>query len=696
MTQGTFKIFAFIFPVFLGFAFANAAIAQHSSILGVDTVVVDGFESDHFKIRLPTVSNIEAYKILFKNYGDFSEIEVEGKINQFVGDYKNIQRAKAIHAKIKKQGIENSVITYFKNPYKDVYESTVSQEAITGELHDKSISFSRKVLNITQKPEEDFVSVKDTFVVEATTFENILKTEKVAKKATNDADIANPASPKFKRPGVKIKAAIDKEKEEMVKELESDPFPSRPDKKAKDDVTKLEGFKPLEKLPEAGTYVILLPKVSNPEVYKIVLNDLGHVKILNYKDKANFYYFGFFDAVETAEAFVPKLNERGFNQTMRVVAVKNLDKQIQSIYELDTEEKAKVEKSVKKEKPITPATAKVDLSGEYFRIELPSVSNPEIFFKAFEDVGNTHSVIAPNGEAVYYIGVFENTDSAIEQLEALKPRGLTKGSIIRFEGEQRINPYRKDQLEQSIIVDADITKVEAEIKEPLMKTHPKGRFQVKMGLVDNPEVFKEVFGDIGKIKVGYLEDESEYFYLGNYYMQEDAEFVAKQLKQRGLTNLALVDIKSNDGNSNLLIDLSDNTGKTDAPEIVDESNVVENDSGKRDQEISVPEPEKVPVVEQPVIVEGEEKFGNTSVVEQPVNTLEKSGKVLVYKILLGALENPKLYENILKDFGTVSNKVENEETVYYLGDFNTPAVAKLIIEQIRKLGIESTLKIIEF
>jgi len=296
-------------------------------------------------------------------------------------------------------------------------------------------------------------------------------------------------------------------------------------------------------------------------------------------------------------------------------------------------------------------------------------------------VGNAHSEIAPNGEAIYYIGAFDTPEAAIKRLKDLKPRGLANGSIIRFSGKHRINPFRKDQLDVKKDVSKQLEELVPEKKEPLIKTNPKGSYQIILGQVDNPEVFKEVFGDIGKIKVDYLEDETEFFYLGNYYVKEDAEFVVKQLKERGLTKMELI-----------------NTQPEKKPAVVQPvaDQVVE--------PVEAIKKEESPTVNKPIVNKTNtkavadvnpvpDKLKKDISLVQPNTT---SNAITRFRILLGQLENPKFYQNILKDFGTITSVQKVDATLYYLESFSTMRVAQLVIEEIRALGIETSLEVERF
>jgi len=690
--------------VFTYFAFAlwmisctQISLAQTNS-LEIDTIVTSAVESDHFKIRLPKVANIESYKILFSKYGVFSEFEIEGNTQQFVGDYNNIQRTKAINQKIKKQGIEPTLITFFMQPSIEINEVAISQEAITGELTNKSLSFSRRVMDDFSEEEEETATIEQTINIQANEepIEDNLKAEtKKAKaenvpqeveKVVNKNRIEKPdkalSKPFINRPGVKNKLEETKANIETASD-KNEPSDSS-EKNTQVENTQIENTRNTQvedvqvlneslstKLPEMGEYVLLLPIVNNPQVYQIVLKDLGHVKYGELVDGSLYFYFGFFDTVESAKAFIPKLNERGFVKAMPILQIEKVEQEAQLIYN-KANEPLEIE-STKKEKK--PEPKKVNTAGEYFRIELPKVSNPEIFFKAFEDIGNTHSEIAPNGDAVYYIGAFDSPEKALKQLEDLKPRGLSNGSIIRFSGDKRINPYRKDQIETKEDLSQPPEETFIEKKEPLIKTNPKGKYIIRLGQVDNPEVFKEVFGDIGKIKVGYLEDETEYFYLGKYYVKEDAEFVMKQLKERGLTKMELVNSQP-EAKPVLTQKLTDKVSNPPIKPEKTEIPVV--NSPNRDTLVNVPEVE-------------------TNKVEQAdISTPATQTGQMQYKILLGSLDNPKLYRNILKDFGSITQAVQEGSTLYYLGNFSTLKVAQLVIEEIRVLGIETPLKVVEF
>jgi len=689
-----------IFTYIVFFLWMSCSYLSTAQPLEIDTVVTSNVESDHFKIRLPKVANIESYEILFSNYGVFNEIEIEGEIQQFVGDYNNIQRTKAINQKLKKQGIEPTLITFFIQPVLEIKEEAISQQAITGELSNKSLSFSRKVVKTNTKGEETDVNMEDQQGNQKVT-ENI-STKKSSKNAEEnklnqidqkkentieeivqqaqvemepvDSTITLPA-----RPGVKNKSPEDgfDKLREIVKDTDSLTNLSKAGTNTFSNIEPdVENNLP-QKLPESGEYVLLLPLVNNPQVYQIVLKDLGYVQQVELADGSLWHYFGFFDSKESATLFIPKLSERGFVKKMPVVPFKAVQQEAQLLYD---ETKIPIETKLNNiEKEKSPIPASINFSGEYFRIELPKVNNPEIFFKVFEDVGNTYSEIAPNGDAIYYIGAFETTDAAIKQLENLKPRGLSNGSIIRFSGEKRINPYRKEQLDIKKENTQQLEEFTAKKQEPLIKTNPKGLYQIQLGQVDNPEVFQEVFGDIGKIKVGYLEDETEFFYLGNYYLKEDAEFVFKQLKERGLTQMELVNIQAKN---------KPNTIQPVADQIQTSSNIIkEKETAKVDEPLT--DKAVSPLIENPVA--NKKKVDQTS-----KDLLNTSKEIKRYRIFLGQLDNPKFYQNILKEFGTVKSVTKDAAAVYYLESFSTTKVAQLVVEEIKSLGIETPLKIEAF
>ncbi len=681
MPQVTFTYVAFVL-------WMSCSSLSYAQPVEIDTIITSNVESNHFKIRLPKVANIESYKILFRNYGVFSELEIEGETQQFVGDYNNIQRTKTIDQKIKKQGIEPTLITFFRQPAIEIKEVAVSQQAITGELSNKSLAFSRKVMELP--PNEYEIEVFEDALIEEKDDQALREEEKKetvdntneaiqtteATKTDTDIEESTVKASYPDRPGVKNKPI-----EESNPETETI---NTKDNLAKMVDEKVEPFIPdnlPEKLPESGNYVLLLPLVDNPQVYQIVLRDLGHVRSVELTDGSLWYYFGFFDSAESASKFIPQLNERGFKKDMPVVQFEAVKQEAQLLYN-DAQVPVETEvNQIEKEKPASSKT--INLKGDYFRIELPKVSNPEIFFKAFEDVGNTYSEIAPNGEAIYYIGAYETTEAALEQLERLKPRGLSNASIIRFSGDHRINPYRNDQLKPKEDISKQLKNLFPEKKEPLIKTNPKGKYQIRLGQVDNPEVFKEVFGDIGKIKVGYFEDESEFFYLGNYYVKEDAEFVVKQLKERGLTQIKLINIQADtkltEGDAVKVISIKEKPKITQP--IADKVELSEK------MEAAIVPKISEPIKEEPLVNRAE----TANIVDQSTKEITR------YRILLGALDNPKIYQNILKEFGTITQEAKADATtLYYLESYHTLRVAQLVIEEIRALGIETPMEVVVF
>jgi len=674
MPQVTITYIAFV----LWMSCSCLSVAQP---LEIDTIETSNVESDHFKIRLPKVANIESYKILFSNYGVFTELEIEGEIQQFVGDYNNIQRTKVINQKIKKQGIEPTLITFFKQPVLEVAEVAVSQQAITGELTDKSLSFSRKILQLpseVNQPAEETAEKKMNRTAKKVADQKELK---ITNKPTpNDTRLSKTEKNAFpSRPGIKNKSPEANQTTQIttseIKETDSLNVSSEAA-----DLPFLDDNLP-EKLPDNGNFVLLLPLVDNPQVYQIVLNDLGYVQNVELLDGSLWYFFGFFDSEEKATAYIPQLNDRGFVKDMPIVQFETIQQKAQILYDAEKNiaEATKIDQ-VEKEQSVKPQPAKIDNTGDFFRIELPKVSNPEIFFKAFEDVGNAHSEIAPNGEAIYYIGAFESPEVAIDRLKDLEPRGLINGSIIRFSGKQRINPYRKDQIDQKKDINQQLKELMPAKKEPLIKTNSKGTYQIILGQVDNPEVFKDVFGDIGKIKVDYLDDETEFFYLGNYYVKEDAEFVVKQLKERGLTQMELIDTEP-ENTANIVQPVADKTKTPDEIEKIEDASKENNPSSNTTSTNPV---DKSPVKAQSETNDSLDKSNNAS------NTITR------YRILLGRLENPKFYQNILKEFGSITSTQEKQGKLYYLESFSTERVAQLVIEEIKALGIETPLEVETF
>lgn len=689
MPQVTFTYVAFVL-------WMSCSCLSFAQTLEIDTIETANVESDHYKIRMPKVANIESYKILFRNYGVFTELEIDGEIQQFVGDYNNIQRTKTINQKIKKQGIEPTLITYFKKPELKINEVAVSQQAITGELTDKSLSFSRKVIPSIAK-EDSLMLLEEKNIPTEQAKQNTAAINE-PKKSSNKEKPKMVVEPKQEIADQKYTLTdLEKQSESATKETSSsgNKLPTRRGATKKssknnpvtqntptENIEKRDSTKIVsdldalpfmdtnlpEKLPNSGAYVLLLPLVDNPQVYQIVLKDLGHVQHVELDDGSLWHYFGFFDSTEMATSYIPQLNKRGFVKDMPIVPFKAIQQEAQLLYNQVNVPVEQPEDKIDNEKVVQSKT--VDITGEYFRIELPKVNNPEIFFKAFEDVGNAHSEIAPNGEPIYYIGAFETTETAIKRLEDLKPRGLTNGSIIRFSGKHRINPYRKYQLNEKKDISKQIEELKPEKKEPLIKTNPKGTYQIILGQVDNPEVFKEVFGDIGKIKVGYLEDETEFFYLGNYYVKEDAEFVVKQLKERGLTQMELLSTQP------------ENTPAVVQP-LADKVNSSSSSNSNLGSKTKPVEDIK-PVANKPA--------ADISLVQS--NT--KSNTNTKYRILLGQLENPKFYQNILKDFGTITLVQKEDAKLYYLESFATMRVAQLVIEEIRDLGIETALEVEQF
>jgi len=345
-----------------------------------------------------------------------------------------------------------------------------------------------------------------------------------------------------------------------------------------------------------------------------------------------YYYFGFFKSKEHANSYIPKIKERGFTKEMYPVKMAVIETEAKyylnkdeatatasANYTLDTRSNNKASEIS------TPA---VDISGTVYRVELPKADNPEIYLSVFGDIGESKSEISPNGSGIYYIGAFTNKAEAKSKLAEMKQRGLRDGNVITFVNDKRQDAYAAYQLEEKEDINTILEKKKAEAKivaqpeQPIMPTDPNGRYQIRMAEVENPEVFANVFIDVGEIKTGIYNDGVPFYYMGNYFAKQDAEHVKNQIVERGLTKLSIVDIKS-----------------------------ISNDNPN-------------------------------AKIEEPS----------IWKVRLPGINNPKVYEVVFKDLGTMTNANGD----YFLGDYNSKEEAYKIQQKVREAGLQTTTELVEF
>jgi len=633
---------------------ANIVEAQKASnSLPIDTFYFKFVKSSHFKIKLPKIEDSATYKDLFNTYGKLSTVKIKGKQKQFLGDFKNVSRAKYVNGVLNKAGITNTSITLFdiwvppviKKPEPKV----ASQTAITDEANNKvkgkeKRKTSANTLN-SEKTNPFPARPKniDDDAKAANTKNNIVST----KETENIADKKAPGKKTSGREMSNNNIAGEKKEQSKIDDI-------------KDDI-KIEKKK-------AGEYILILPKVANPEVYQFVLKDLGTVEYKKLPNDQWYYYVGFFNNQEAAKAILPKIKERGFKSPAKITNVNNAEKIALTMYKNLPPIETKKSTSNKKNNP-----EKIDKS-LFYRIELPPVSNPEIYLKAFEDIGANHSEISPNGKGVYYIGEFQTVEIAKAKVVELKQRGLNNGVIVKFKNDERIDAYAEIYTKVKEEAIAENVKEKEEEKVILVKTHPKGNFQIRLKQVENPDVLKWVFEDVGKLKVGYLEDDTEYYFMGNYLFQKDAEKVIEQLKIRGLTKFDLLNIMASGYN---------NEGKQEKNDIV---NVESKNDAKSDLSKDTLQ-KNIPV-----------NIENSSKAKADLNkNTEEANQILgeknIFKVKLAISNNPKFYENILKHYGEITSNNNNE---YFIGDYPTKEVAEMVIEQLREIGIETPLEVVPF
>lgn len=536
-----FVVRLFLMCLLLSFTKSNLAQAQKTiNNLQIDTVYLKSVESSHFKISLPVIEKMKTYQDLFNTYGEISTVKIKSKSRQFLGDFKNISRAKYVNGALNRAGINNTKITLFEIwvppiiPKKEKRvaapkEKTVLQNPINNEQSNKrKKKFKNNAKTSSLNPSNTNFEEKNK---KTNPFPSRPKTATVNSKA-------QAAAKKTKTPTKKVEA----KKPSNTKNTTNKATANKPKN------TKTSTNKPATNNIESEVlvedqFILVLPKVTNPAIYKYVLKDLGTVDTKKLPNDQWYYYLGFFKDAEIAETIIPKINERGFTSTAKVSHLKNAEKTALSMYKnLPPISTNKPEK-----KKNNTASKQIDKS-LYYKIELPPVSNPEIYFKAFEDVGLGFSEITPNGKAIYYIGEFETVTIAKAKVAELKERGLSNGTIVKFKNDIRLDAYAEIYLEKVTEV-TEVTEaiVEEEIKKAVnIKTHPDGSFQIRLKQVENPDVLKSVFEDVGKLKVGYLQDDTEYYYIGNYLFQKEAEKIIAHLKERGLTKIDLINVMAAD------------------------------------------------------------------------------------------------------------------------------------------------------
>lgn len=625
-------------------------------------VFAQDVSNTNYQISLPKVANPAAYNIILKGIGTVSVDEKKGEVKYYLGVFNTLSEAETAEKKVNSLGIMRTQILELNN-VPDVASAIEKEKFLNKEIARTNINPNNKSSN------SDLQSG-----VAPSNNSNIAIESKTS---------SNPSSPSYKRETEAQKPIVIKQKTEVKKEKEPlfekgkpepfvvvDPATMDPVKKNEPKVKKQKPIKfdrpkkvlveskpiPVEKpiadnpepaidsdvsypvyvapdrLPETGPFALLLPKVSNPEVYGIVLQDMGIMKSGQLKDGRWYYYFGFFESKEHAKSYIPKIKERGFTKEMFPVKMAIIDTEAK--YYLGKQEAAETASSKSTintntpNKPTKVDKAPLDIAGTIYRVELPKADNPEIYLSVFGDIGESKSEIAPNGLGIYYLGTFSSKAEAKESLTAMKQRGLRDGSVITFINDKRQEPYAEYQIKEKEDINTILErkKAEAEIasapKNPMMPTDPNGRYQIRMAEVENPEVFTTVFIDIGEIKTGAYNDGAPFFYMGNYFAKADAEHVKKQIIERGLTKLSIVDIKS-----------------------------ISNDNPN-------------------------------AKIEEPS----------IWKVRLPGINNPKVYEVVFKDLGTMTSR--NGE--YYLGDYNNKEEAYKIQQKVKEAGLQTTTELVEF
>jgi len=659
-----FTVHLFLIGFFLSIAKINLAQTQKNATnLQIDTVYLRSVESSHFKIKIPKVEDLAVYEDLFNTYGKLSIVKIKSRPRRFLGDFKNISRAKYVNGTLNKAGITNTKITLFEVwvppiiPKKEKEVSpqkkneVVSQTAIISEqsikskkkqqntsktdaLNPASPNFNKKKNKTNPFPSRPKNSAAnneaqiDKSNVKKGVTNQTSKTKTPAKKVETEKPVntkataekiatnkpANTKAPVKKvetEKSVNTKATAEKTatNKPTNTKIPTEKVKTNKTANVKAPIKKAEINNATGKESNSDQFILILPKVTNPVIYQYVLKDLGTVDAKKLPNEQWYYYVGFFKDVETAKTIIPKIKERGFTTTAKVSSIKNAEKTALTMYkDLPPAFTKKPAKSKKIDKSL------------YYKIELPPVSNPEIYFKAFEDIGLGFSEITPNGKAIYYMGEFQTADMARTKVAELKERGLSNGTIVKFKNDTRLDAYSEIYTKKAGKEPTEnIDEVEVK-KEVMIKTHADGSFQIRLKQVENPDVLKSVFEDVGKLKVGYLKDDTEYYFIGNYLFQKDAEKVIAQLKERGLTKLDLLNIMAAD----------------DTPEVLKE-------------------------------------------------------KISGYKIKLGALKDEHL--NLFESYGTISSIKKEKTTDFYLGNYPTQKVANLILQELKRLELEISYEI---
>jgi len=478
-----------ILAALVNVTFFNVAQAQKAAnTLQIDTVYLKAVKSSHFKIKILKVEDLTAYEDLFNTYGKLKTVQIKGKKKQFLGDFKNISRAKYVNNALNRAGITTTKITLFKKWIPPIISKKEKKPAPQKESEKKIVA--------------ETVGVK-----------------KASSKKQQQKENSNNAFPT--RPSTEKKKNIPSAEKNYIK-VEDAKLTNRP-KQIKDSSV------------DNGEFILILPKVTNPEIYEYILKDLGTVDHKKLPNEQWYYFLGFFDDEEKAKTLIPKIKARGFTKPPTVVDLKDAEQVALTMYK-NLPPIVKKKLATKKK---NTAAKKVDQT-LFYRIQLPQVSNPEIYFKAFQDIGAGFSEIAPNGKGVYYIGEFQTTALAKKNVAILKERGLSNGTVVKFEHDKRLTPYSEIYLsEAKEAINENVKKVEVKTR---VSTNPNGIFQIRLKLVENPEVLKAVFKDVGKLKIGYFDDDTEYYFMGNYLFQKEAETVIEQLKERGLTQFNLLNI----------------------------------------------------------------------------------------------------------------------------------------------------------
>jgi len=640
-----------------------------------------------YQIELPKVANPQAYNIILGSYGSVEvKEESQGIVKYYLGTFQTEREAQSVEKKINALGIMHTKIKAVDKsgniasssapttPRPVESKFTVPEKVVTSTnvtVPQTTVEQSQQELPSGSAPGSDRIEV---IKPERSTSSNpsspgyvretpVEKTEEINSNPITEQTETVVKSDPVPANAVGAPIEVKEEVKEVVNDVPKKPKANRPNrpgikrpkvgpKKAnkkpavvknktpeiEETTSEVEGTFPVYEnpnmLPETGAYALLLPKVANPEVYLIVLRDLGHVVSDQLPDSRWYSYFGFFNSKEEANQFIPQIKGRGFSKAMYPIRTDILDTEVK--FYLDKEEAINTAnaKSTLSNPEIVNEDAvpkAFDVSGTIYRIELPNADNPEIYLSVFKDIGPSKSEVSPNNTGVYYIGAFNDKQTASTKLDEMLDRGLRSGKIVTFLNDVRQEPYESFQVENQKDLNTIIeekkaaAEYEAAPEIPMMPTDDSGRYQIRLAQVDNPEVYASVFKDVGIIRSGNFDDGVAYFFMGNYLALKDAEYVQKQIYERGLTSVEIVDVTS-------------------------------------------------------------------------ISNVNPNAKVIdvSYKLLLPGISNPKVYEVVFKPIGEMTTEYQDGAAIYYLGPFNSKEEAYKAQQKVREAGLQTDTKIIEF